>query len=117
MPRNYKLYMEDILEAIEKVATYLQGMNFEAFENDSLRIDAVLRNLQIIGEATKNLPERFRTTYSAVEWKRIVAFRNLAAHVYFGIKLETVWSIIRDDLPTLRATVQQMLKDALEEAN
>lgn len=115
MPRDYKLYMEDILVSIAKVQSYLQGMDFGAFEQDNLRIDATLRNLQIIGEATRNLPEAIRLRYPAIEWRRIIALRNLAAHVYFGIKLGIVWGIIENDLPPLRVTVEQMLKDASED--
>lgn len=63
MPRDYRLYLEDIIEAVTKIQFYLRAMDFEAFEQDSLRIDATLRNLQITGEATRNLPEDLRDSY------------------------------------------------------
>jgi uncharacterized protein with HEPN domain len=110
MPRDYKLYLEDLLEAITKIEIYTEDTSFEDFKNNSLLVDAVLHNLEIIGEAAKHIPESIRVKYPKVEWRKISGLRDVVAHEYFGISMEIVWDILRNKLPDLRATVAKMLK-------
>lgn len=93
MSRDYRVYLDDMLESVQKVDSYLNGISFEAFENDSMRIDAVVHNLQIVGEAAGKIPDEIRSKYPQVEWRKIVGFRNNAVHEYFRVNLETVWAI------------------------
>jgi uncharacterized protein with HEPN domain len=76
----------------------LNDVTFEEFANDSMRADAVVRNLEIIGEAIKNIPREIRSKYPVVDWGKAAGFRDIAAHQYFGIKLDIVWSIYQNDL-------------------
>jgi len=83
MSRDYRLYLEDILEAAEKIERYLEGVSFQEFSGDSMRVDAVLRNLEIIGEATKNIPLEVRERQSAIEWRKIAGLRDIVIHEVF----------------------------------
>jgi len=109
MPRDYRLYLEDMLDAINKITGYSQGMNLEKLHENPLIVDAVLYNLQIIGEAAKHLPEDLRSRYPTIEWRKIFGLRDLIAHEYFGVSLEIIWDILQNKLPDLREVVQQML--------
>ena len=84
---KYILFLEDIQTAIVKIEKYTEGLSFEEFCNFEMAVDAVLRNLEVIGEAVKNIPEGVRDRYREVEWKEAVGFRNVLAHDYFGIDL------------------------------
>ena len=110
MPRDYKLYLEDILEAIQKIEIYTQNLEYSEFREDSLRVDAVLHNLMIISEAVKQIPEDLRGKYSFVEWRKISGFRDIVAHQYFGVSLEIVWDIVQNKLPGLRDQASQILE-------
>jgi uncharacterized protein with HEPN domain len=109
--RDVRLFLTDILEAIGKVERYTAGLTFEQFEQNDMVIDAVARNLEIIGEASKNIPPKMRAKYSAIDWKRVVGFRNLAIHSYFAVDLDIVWTIAPQRLDELQAVVRQMLDD------
>ena len=85
MPRDYKLYLEDIIESIEKIQEYIAAMSFDQFCVDRKTQDAVVRNLEVIGEAARNLQEEIKDRIADIEWKKITSLRNLLAHEYFGI--------------------------------
>jgi len=95
--RDPTLFLYDILECIEKIEKYVSGMTYEDFENDERTVDAVIRNLEIIGEAARNIPDEFRNKYSDIPWRRIVGLRNVVIHEYFGVDLENIWEIIVND--------------------
>ncbi len=111
MPRDYKVYLEDILEAIGKVREYTSGMSQATFFDDSKTVDAVVRNLEIIGEAVKNIPEDIRSRYPDVEWKKIGGLRDILIHEYFGIDVEIIWDILQVKLPILENQVKKILTD------
>lgn len=111
MSRDYKLYLRDILESIEKIESYLQSTPFHQFSQDELRIDAVLRNLEIIGEATKNIPPEVRQKYPAIEWRKIAGLRDVTIHAYFTIDLRIIWDIVQNKLPDLHRDITQILKE------
>ena len=94
-----KLYLEDILTSCEKIFRYTNGKNSEDFKSDDLLYDGVIRNLEIIGETSKNVSDNLRDQSPAVEWRAISALRNIVAHEYFGIKDEIIWDIIINKLP------------------
>ncbi len=108
MSRNESLYLADIREACEKVLRFTKGMKYKDFVNDDLHFDAVLRNLEIIGEAVKNISEETRKKYPKIKWRKIAGFRDIVAHEYFGINDETVWDIVEKEIPALLAIVKTM---------
>ena len=110
MSRNYSLYLQDILVAIDRIDSYLEGVTREAFETEQMRLDAVIRNLQIIGEAINRIPHSIREEYPQVPWQEIVAFRNRVTHVYFNLDIDIVWNVVRRELPTLKTQIQAILK-------
>jgi len=111
MPRDYKVFLEDILEAIKKIRSYTADLSLESFSQDEKSMDAVVRNLEVIGEAIKNVPEDVRVKYPDVEWKRIAGLRDILIHEYFGIDVVIIWDIIRNKLPFLETQVKQILNE------
>ena len=112
--RHWRLFAEDILECVEKLESYVKGVTFEEFKSDSRTADAVVRNLEIIGEAAKYIPDEVRKRYSRVDWKAVVGLRNRIIHEYFGVDLEVIWRIIEKDVPILREQVRQILGEETE---
>jgi uncharacterized protein with HEPN domain len=108
--RMYILFLEDIQTAIVKIEKYTAGLSFEEFCNFEMAVDAVLRNLEVIGEAVKNIPEGVRNRYREVEWKEAVGFRNVLAHDYFGIDLESVWDTLKKNLPAFKEHIANVLE-------
>lgn len=108
--RDYKLYLDDMLEAVKRIEQYARGVTFEKLKKDTLVLDGIVRNLEIIGEAAKNIPSQFREKYPEVEWKKIGGLRDILAHEYFGIDLEVVWDIVKNKLPGLQEQVSSILK-------
>ena len=108
--RDYKLYLDDILLAIKKIEKYTKGLTVKKLKDDDLIIDAVVRNLEIIGEAVKNIPSHIKEKYPDIEWKKISGLRDILAHEYFGIDLEILWDIVKNKLPELKAEITRLLK-------
>ena len=109
--RDVRLFLHDMLEAIEKIERYTAGLGFEEFEANDMVVDAVVRNLEIIGEAAKHIPQDLRNRYGEVDWRRVVGFRNIVIHEYFDVDLEIVWTIATSQLPKLKEILQTMLTD------
>ena len=108
--RQYVLFLEDIQTSIVKIEKYTEGLSYEEFCNFDMAVDAVLRNLEVIGEAVKNIPEEVRDRYCEVEWKEAVGFRNVLAHDYFGIDLESVWDTLNKNLPAFKEHIANALE-------
>ena len=106
MPRDFEVYLEDILQAIGKIRNYTVGLTRVEFEQDDKTIDAVIRNLEIIGEAAKMIPESIRATYPSIQWKKIAGLRDILAHQYFGVDLDIVWDILQNKLPELERELE-----------
>ena len=93
MLRDYKAYLKDILEAIDRIESYITNLTFDDFSESRLYQDAIVRNLEIIGEAVKRLPEKIIDKYPEIEWKKIAGLRDILIHAYFGIDTEIVWDV------------------------
>lgn len=109
--RDYRLFLQDILESIERIEEYTEGYDFETFTKDRKTVDAVLRNLEIIGEAAKHVPENIRMQHPEIPWKRVIGLRNVVIHHYFGVDLSIVWVIIKKQLPELKNAVISLLEE------
>lgn len=108
--RDYKLYLDDISKAIKKIERYTKGLTFQKLKKKDLIIDGVARNLEIIGEATKNIPTSIKQKYPNIEWKKVSGLRDILAHEYFGIDLEVLWDIIKNKLPDLKQKISLLKK-------
>lgn len=109
--RDPRLYCEDILESGNAILEFVEGITFEAFCADRKTYSAVIREFEIIGEAVGKLPESFRKRRPDVEWQDIKDFRNLLSHEYFGVDLEIVWNVIKEDLVILLGAVENILDE------
>lgn len=106
MSRNFKLYLDDILNSINKIERYTKGMNRQQLTENELTFDAVVYNLQIISEAVKHIPPKIRDRYPQVEWRKIVRLRDIVAHAYFTIDDQIVWDIIQNKLLDLHNNIE-----------
>jgi len=109
MPRDYKVFLEDIVGAIRQIRQYTNGFSLQDLSGDRKTFDAVVRNLEIIGEAVKQIPEKVRAQSREVEWKRIARLRDVLIHEYFGVDMEIVWDIIQNKLAPLEDAVRRLL--------
>lgn len=111
--RDIRDYLNDILTHIDLAETFIQDMTFEEFQNDDKTILALTRAVEIVGEATKQIPAPLREQYSEITWKEVTSMRDRLAHVYFGIDLQTVWDTTLENLPELRPVIQKMLDNLM----
>ena len=109
--RDLLLYINDIHSSCNKILAYTKGYDFLKFKKDSKTIDAVVRNLEILGEAAKSLPAEFRKTHKATPWKEITGMRNKVTHEYFGIDEGILWATVRDDIPALMKEMSKIRKN------
>ena len=108
--RNYTMFLKDILRSTEKIMKYVNDKSFEEFARDEMLTDAVIRNLEIIGEAVKNLPADVKREFSDIEWKKVAGLRNILIHEYFGIDYEVLWGIVKNEIPQLKENMLVILK-------
>jgi len=111
MPRDYKVYLDDILEASSRIRDYTSGLTLDEFKDDTKTLDAVVRNLEVIGEAVKKVPDEIRSRYPDVEWKKIAGLRDILIHEYFGIDVNIIWDILKNKLPRLEEKVKKILSE------
>ncbi|HEY2030555.1 MAG TPA: DUF86 domain-containing protein [Myxococcales bacterium] len=109
MSRETRLYLDDMLEACRRVISYTTGMSFEHFVADQRTRDAVARNLEILGEAAKKVPEDVRKQLPAISWREVCAFRDVLAHNYFGIDERIVWDVVTLRAPSIMRELQPFL--------
>ena len=114
MRRDFRLYLDDILEAIHQIRTYVADQNEETFAKDRKTQDAVIRNLEIIGEAAGSLPDQVRKDQPEIDWRKITGLRNILIHEYFGINLPIVWDVIQTKLGPLETVSRRLLEMAIE---
>lgn len=97
MRKDYRLFIKDILDAIEKIEEFVASMDFEEFKNDDKTVSAVVRKLEIIGEATKNIPDEIKQKYPHLPWKEMAKIRDKLIHGYFVVDYEIVWKVIKEE--------------------
>ena len=107
-PREWRLRVDDIVDAIARIEQYIEGLTFEQFKADQKTVDAVVRNLEIIGEAVRHLSAEAENLPGNVPWTDIGAMRNILIHEYFGVDINIIWQTVVDDLPTLRLAVSRL---------
>ncbi len=117
MSRDWTFYLEDILECSGKVLTYTQGMTLDEFRNNDLVFDAVVRNLEIIGEAAKHLPGEATAMMPDIEWSKAAAFRDIIAHHYFGLNVNVVWDVVQNKIPEIVQSASALLKTVRDKNN
>jgi uncharacterized protein with HEPN domain len=110
MPRDFRVYLEDILASAAKIRTYVGAMSAKEFLRDAQTVDAVVRNLEIIGEAVKQLPEAERAKDPLVEWQKIAGLRDVLIHAYSSVDLDIIWDVVANKLPEFEARVRALLE-------
>ncbi|HDH31284.1 MAG TPA: DUF86 domain-containing protein [Candidatus Wolfebacteria bacterium] len=108
--REDKLYIADIKDSIKKIEEYTKGLDFDEFVKDSMAMDAVVRNLTIIGEAAKNIPEEIKSKNPHIAWTEAISMRNKVTHEYFGVDEDILWQTIKEDLPILKKQISRLAK-------
>jgi uncharacterized protein with HEPN domain len=116
MSRDLLLYIDDILSSIDKIQRYTAGIDKEAFFKDEKTFEAAIFNLQVIGEAAKEIPDNYRKIYSQIEWQKVVGLRNIIVHSYFSLSNEVIWTVIQDKLPDLRDCILLLQNDLEQES-
>jgi uncharacterized protein with HEPN domain len=109
--RDFRILLEDIVVAIDRIKSYTSGMDISSFAEDRKTIDAVVRNLEIIGEASNRVPKSVKQKYDNIEWHKIISVRNRIIHEYFGVDYEIVWEIITKSLDDLKVKISKILKE------
>lgn len=108
MKKDPKIFLEHIVESIEDIEKYTKGQTKEKFAKTKMMQDAVIRKIEIIGEAVKNLPLSFRKKYSKIKWRDIAGMRDILIHEYFGVNIAVVWKTVLEDVPKLKKQVTKL---------
>ena len=111
MPRDYKVFLDDMRDAIAKARRYAANLGLKEFADDEKTVDAVVRQLEIIGEAARSIPEDARSRHTQIDWRRVIALRNILIHQYFAVDVEIIWDIVQNKLPDLDRDIRQMLAE------
>jgi len=109
--RIYIDYIQDILDSINDIEDFINGMGFDDFRNDRKTINAVVRSIEIIGEASKKIPKKIKDKHRDIPWKKMAGMRDKLIHEYFGIDLEILWKVASEEINTLRPGIRSVLED------
>lgn len=108
--RNYIIFINDILKSIDDIESFVSGLDFNSFKEDDKTASAVIRKLEILGEATRSIPATVKKKYQLIDWLGMSDMRNKLIHDYFGVDLEIVWKVARQELPPLRSQIFEILQ-------
>lgn len=110
MEREFEDYLRDILDAMEKAQKFVENITYEEFIKDDKTVFAAIRALEIIGEATKNIPDETRKQNPGVPWKEMAGMRDVLIHDYFGVDMQTVWLTVTEKIPEVKLSLQKLLE-------
>jgi len=113
MTRDYIDYIDDILNSVEELEEFIEGMDYETFSSDRKTENAVIRSLEVMGEAAAKIPDTIRDKYPDIPWKRMVGMRNKLIHDYFGVDLDIIWAVSTEEIPPLKVHIKR-LRDNME---
>jgi uncharacterized protein with HEPN domain len=111
MRRTSRDYLLDIVSSIQDIEQFIAGMDFEAFERDRKTVNAVIRSLEVMGEAVKKIPPNLRERFPSIPWKYMAGMRDKLVHEYHGVDLEIIWAVITQEIPPLRDLFLEMLNE------
>lgn len=109
--RSELVYLEDILDAVRKIMAYLSDTSKSEFYANTEKQDAVLRRLEIIGEASKKISNALRLRYADVPWRQMAGMRDVVIHEYYGVSLDLIWNVAKKEIPPLQAKIEQIIED------
>jgi uncharacterized protein with HEPN domain len=109
--RESKIYLRDIFSAMISIESFVGNMDFDQFKGDDKTTSAVIRKLEIIGEAAKNVPQSITQKYPTIPWKEMAGMRDKLIHFYFGVNLNLVWQTVKHRIPQVKPTIKQLLDD------
>jgi uncharacterized protein with HEPN domain len=112
--RDWKILFEDIIESISKIEDYIRDLSFEDFAYNSLLIDGVVRNFEIIGEASKNIPQEIQNKFEDIPWKKLKGIRNRIVHEYFSVDITIIWYIAQNELNPLKISLSKYIQEKLK---
>lgn len=109
--RDYSDYLQDIMDSINAVEEFVKGMDYEDFKKDRKTIFAIIRGIEVIGEASKNIPRTIRSKYPEIPWEDMAGMRDKLIHEYFGVDIDILWKTIQQDLPQLKIFVLKVIEE------
>ncbi len=115
MRRDYTLFIKDVITQMEDVESFVKDMSFEEFVADKKTVNAVIRSIEVMGEATRNIPKFIREKYPEIPWRDMAKMRNRLIHVYFGIDLDAVWKTVKVRIPAIKPLIWKVLKEVKNE--
>ncbi|MEW6554659.1 MAG: DUF86 domain-containing protein [Actinomycetota bacterium] len=107
--RNIADYLQDILDSIDEISDFVEGMSLGDFAADKKTINAVLRSIEVMGEASRKIPEGIRAQYPQVPWRKMTGMRDKLIHEYHGVDIDTVWQTLHEDIPPLKDQIQEIM--------
>lgn len=108
MNKDPKIFIEHIIESIELIETYAQKKTYREFKNSTQLQDSIIRRLEIIGEAIKNIPKKVRQRYPSIPWKKVAGMRDILIHEYFGVDMRLTWEAVKKNLPELKKQILEV---------